>query len=64
MERICESFGVEIERGYSDMDDDVSGMGLKMKESVLKMIWAMLTMLGPTDSIHRKLSIDRFSRQI
>ena len=38
MERIWESFGVEIERRYPDMDDNGSGMSLKVKEAILNMI--------------------------
>ena len=60
MERIWESFGVEIERDHSEKGEHGSGMGLKMKKTVLKTIWATLTMLDPTDSVDRTFSVDRF----
>ena len=58
MERIWESFKVEIERDNSKRVENGFGKGLEMKDDILSTIWAKFTLLSSMNSVDQKFLID------
>ena len=58
MERIWESFKVEIERDNSKRVENGSGKGLEMRDDILSTIWTKFTLLSSMNSVDQKFLID------